>query len=57
MTSPDLNEPVDDAGQQQPESGMLSRVFERFSIPEDIARVSTDTVFYGIGKAGEGLAA
>lgn len=32
-------------------------MLERLSVPDDIARLSTDTVYYGIGKGAEALAA
>lgn len=33
------------------------RILERFSIPDDIIRLSTDTIYYGFGKSAEALAA
>lgn len=36
---------------------LFSWLFKKLSIPDDVARLSTDTLFYGIGKMGEGLAA
>lgn len=32
------------------------RILERFSIPDDIIRLSTDTIYYGFGKSAEALA-
>lgn len=37
--------------------GMLSRVLRGLSIPDDVVRLSSDTISYGIGKLGEGVAA
>jgi O-antigen/teichoic acid export membrane protein len=37
-------------------SGLLSRILRGVSVPEDIAGLSRDTIYYGFGKAAEALA-
>ncbi|NQU07321.1 MAG: oligosaccharide flippase family protein, partial [Candidatus Abyssubacteria bacterium] len=45
------------AGASPAASGIFTRILQRFSIAGDIIELSADTLSYGMGKAGEGIAA
>ena len=56
MTISDPTEQADDEARQVGTT-TFSRILLRLSVPDDIARLSTDTIYYGIGKGAEALAA
>ena len=56
MTKPDLNKTARDSQHATEELSAVSKLLQRLSVPEDAVRLSADTMSYGIGKAGEGIA-